>query len=613
MCGIIGFIGTNGCFEYLYNGLESLQNRGYDSAGICSINAGKFIVDKFATTNEINSLKRLKNYEFKHNDSTIGIGHTRWSTHGSKTNENAHPHLDHKNKIAIVHNGIIDNFQEIKNALKKEYNINFRSETDSEVIVNLISVYYDEYQNMENAINQASKYLHGTWALVILNLDEPDNLYCIRHGSPLLIGCHDSYILVASEQSGFCGKVDKFTYLKDDDLVIINKKNESINFVKKSQYDMKDISLINLSLKPDPYPHWTIAEIHEQKFSSARSFNCGGRIINDTEVRLGGFDNKKNNILNTNHLIILGCGTSYFAGLYGSNFFKELSGLETVQVIDGGEFSSHDIPKKGATTLILLSQSGETKDLHRCIEIGRDNSLFMIGIVNVVDSLIAREVDCGCYLNAGREVGVASTKSFTSQIIVLSLIAIWLAQNKKINETKRKEYVKELIKLPNDIEKTLSNVEDMAKNISKFLLDKHSCFILGKGWCESIAKEGALKIKELGYIHAEGYSAVALKHGPFSLLDDKTPVIFVNPNDENHGRVNNAIEEVKARGAPIILITDSEKHEDIFKYIIKVPNNTIFKGILHIIPLQFIAYYLSLFKGNNPDMPRNLAKAITVN
>lgn len=615
MCGICCYIGYNSGFALAFEGLNMLLNRGYDSCGCAGMSSnGEMKIFKYATTSQNNAIDLLAKHRIDFADCQLLTFHSRWGTNGTKTDANAHPHIDYKDRIALVHNGIIENYFELKQELETKYNICFRSQTDTEVIVNLISVYYDFHdKNMEAAIMQATQRLQGTWAIAVICTDKPDNLYCARHGSPLLIGFGDNFAMIASEQSGFAGHIINYICLNDGDAIVLKKQNGKVEFERKFLYEMKDITIKDTTLSPDPYAHWTIKEIKEQIESSDRSINFGGRLLNDDKVKLGGIENYKDRLSDIEHLILLGCGTSYHAALHATVFFKDLTNFITVQAFDAGEFSHRDIPKKGKTVLVLLSQSGETKDVHRCIGIAKQYNLFTVGVVNVVDSLIAREVNCGCYLNAGREVGVASTKSFTSQIIVLSLLAVWFAQIKENNNCRRIEYVKCLRSLPHDIKKTIIDTEDQCKNIALFLKDKNSCFVLGKGDMEPFAKEGALKIKEIGYIHAEGYSAVALKHGPFSLLQKDTPVLILQPfsNNDDYVRVNSTIEEVASREAPICLITDKKPYMK-NQFTVMVPQNNIYRGILHLIPMQIIAYYLSVYKGNNPDMPRNLAKCVTV-
>jgi glucosamine--fructose-6-phosphate aminotransferase (isomerizing) len=307
----------------------------------------------------------------------------------------------------------------------------------------------------------------------------------------------------------------------------------------------------------------------------------------------------------------LGCGTSYFAGQHGLHFFKDLCDFGNVQLFDGAEFDEKDIPKYGTTALLLISQSGETKDLHRCIEIGKQKDLLLIGLVNVVDSLIAREVHCGCYLNAGKEIGVASTKSYTSQVTLLSMIAIWFAQKKEINENKRINYIKDILQLNYDIKNTLDiNNKYIEGIVQKLFHNRDNCFILGKGKSESVAKEGALKIKEISYIHSEGYSTSSLKHGPFALLSENFPVIIIAPNDINYSKSENAYEEIKSRNAPILFITDKKNQDK--ENVLYIPENKTFRDMLSVIPIQLLAYNLAVSRGINPDTPRNLAKVVTV-
>ena len=427
MCGIIAYIGFKDCFKILLDGLKQLQNRGYDSAGICTIdNSKNLFIKKYASINNKNAIKLLD--EIKPKEGTIGIGHTRWATHGPKTDINSHPHMDNNEDFILVHNGIIENYLELKNFLIKN-NYTFKSQTDTEIIVNLISYEYNLSGDVVDSINKTIDKLEGTYALCIISKHTPNKLYCVKHGSPLLISCNENFALVSSEQSGFCNKTNKYICLGSKDICTLEKQNDRVIIKTKYKYNNHKISFKDYSLKPDPYKYWTIKEINEQIESSNRAISFGGRLLDNDKVKLGGLNENINILKRIDNLILLGCGTSYFAGMLGMNYFKELCNFNTVQLFDGAEFTENDIPKVGHTVLVLLSQSGETKDLHRCIEIGKNKDLFLIGVVNVVDSMIAREVNCGCYLNAGREVGVASTKSFTSQSIILSMMAVWFFTN----------------------------------------------------------------------------------------------------------------------------------------------------------------------------------------
>ena len=619
MCGIFGIVLSNNnenIYNLIINGLIQLQNRGYDSAGVCVIKNNKFVVNKCASTNKINALDKLmsmKDIKESKDNTYIGMGHNRWATHGVKNDTNSHPHLSGDSNFVIVHNGIIENYNEIKQKLIKDGFI-FNSQTDTEIIVNLLQYNYNnqECKDMIYIIKQTIDELRGTYGLLIQSLYEPHKLYCVRNGSPLLIGQNEEEVIVTSEQSGFCNKISNYITLHNDDICVITKKNENISINTSHNYIKKNVTLVDSNQTPEPYKHWTLKEINEQPDVILNSINKGGRIKNISEVKLGGLEQNIDNLKNIDNIIILGCGTSYFAGLYGMYFFKQLCEFNTVQVFDGAEFNEQDIPIIGNTTFILVSQSGETKDLHRCIEISKNNNITTIGIVNVVDSLIAREVDCGIYCNAGKEVGVASTKAFTSQVVCLSMAAIWFSSLQNINEKKRVRMVSDLHNLGADIKLTL---DLCSENVKEYItkINKSNMFLLGKGSDEFIAKEGALKIKEISYIHSEGYSSSSLKHGPFALLDENFPVIILNMDQTHRAKTLNCYQEVSSRNAPILLITnDISISSEISCDIIYVPENKSYSSLLGIIPIQLLAYHLSINKGINPDKPKNLAKVVTV-
>ena len=608
MCGIVAFLGEGNAYKNIYNGLVQLQNRGYDSAGITIIKDNSFITNKHASQQDKSALEVLKD---KDQDSSIGIGHTRWATHGAKTDVNSHPHQSFDGIFTIVHNGIIENYQNLKSFLASK-GIESVSQTDTEIIANLLAYYYAENKNVELSLKKLTEQLKGTWGLAILCIYEPNKIYCTRHGSPLLVGIENNMIMITSEQSGFCNLFNKYIVLNNQDICILeyNKNKHEVSIETKDNYIEKTSLDMNNALTPAPYDHWTLKEIFEQIDSSMRVISLGGRILSNNEVKLGGLTDHTEYLLNLDNLILLGCGTSYHSGMMALHFFKDISEFNCVQLFDGADFSSKDIPKVGKTGLLMISQSGETKDLHRCITIAQENDLYMMGVVNVVDSLIAREVHCGCYLNAGREVAVASTKAFTSQSILLSMMATWFAQNRAKHELKRMKIIKDLRKLHMDIKTTLETSETQIKKILPLFDNQNHCFILGKGKGESVAKEGALKIKEISYIHAEGYSTSSLKHGPFALLEKDYPVILLGTQDEFYNKTMNAYEEIQSRYARIIMITDDDKCNR--ENIIKIPLNETFRHLLCVIPLQLLAYELSIRRKINPDMPRNLAKVVTV-
>ncbi len=613
MCGIVGFLGKT-CIESILLGLKLLQNRGYDSAGISYIESNKIKTVKFASTNTHNSLEKLESVIEKEDpQSNIGIGHTRWATHGGKTDMNAHPHQDNAGRIALVHNGIIENYYELK-AEVQDLGYILHSQTDTEIIAVLIGRYLDENATMNEAIQKTVQRLLGTWALAIIHQDFPNKMWITRNGSPLLLGIEDDYIMVASEHLAFGNCIKRYIVLENHDLIEITNDSGEIKYNKDIRhYIINNKAEILVETQPTGYQHWMMKEIAEQPASIIRAMNNGGRIESNVSVKLGGLDTYKDQLINLNHLIILGCGTSYHAGQWSMDIFKALDIFDTIGLYDGADFQMKDIPKKGKTGLILLSQSGETKDLHRCINIAKEYDLLTMGVVNVVDSLIARETNCGVYLNAGREVAVASTKSFTNQCIVLSMIAVWFSQNRGTCLEKRRKIIADIRNLPIQMGKIMEKDQSLYDDIkSRFSLN--SAFILGKGPSYSVALEGALKIKEVAYIHAEGYSTSALKHGPFALIEPGTPIILLDLDEETRDKTQNAFQEILARGAYIIRIVDykMENRNSANVSIIEVDKNKTYGSLLANCIIQLLSYYLALSREYNPDFPRNLAKVVTV-
>ena len=463
----------------------------------------------------------------------------------------------------------------------------------------------------------------------MINRLEPNNIYCLRNGSPLLIGIdtNKEYSIITSETSGFNNLVN--TYFSLDDNVICNisldlnnkiKTNMNLDSIIINNIELSKCNFNNL-LTPEPFAHWTLREIYEQPDTIMAAINNGGRIKNYKEVKLGGMELHIDSVKDIEHLIILGCGSSFNAGLYGAYFFKILSSFTTVQVIDGADLTDYDLPLSGKTAFIMITQSGETADLYRCLDIAKKRNILTIGVINVVDSLIARNVDCGVYCNSGKENAVASTKSFTSQVVCLSLIALWFSQIKNINQQKRIDIIKDLQNLSILYTKTLKSCDSIVKNIASDIYNYTNLFLLGKDCDSVIANEGALKIKEITYIHAEGYSASSLKHGPFALLDKNFPVILLNCNDKYNSKIYNTLEEIISRDTSVILITNSSKSNsyisDVFSSdtnsnIINVPKCNYYNELLGLIPLQLLAYYISIKREINPDKPKNLAKVVSV-
>jgi glucosamine--fructose-6-phosphate aminotransferase (isomerizing) len=621
MCGIIGILmkptyrTSEQIVEHLETGLQRLQNRGYDSCGVGLLNGGETIIEKYASTDTSNSLSllsaRLAERKEPSWSLSSGIGHNRWATHGSKTDENAHPHLSYDKRFMVVHNGIIENCETLKANLPPHP---YLSETDTEVVAHLLSHHYEATKNTLESIRRTIRELKGTYGLVIINRDLPDHLYCVRNGSPLLVGASDTFAIVTSEQSGFGGSVNTYITLETDDICILSRDTGKIRITTTGIYTSTDVTAPTTTPTPAPFPHWTLKEIHEQPSTILNNINLGGRLLNDREVKLGGLETMAAELRTARHVILLGCGSSYNAALYGAAFMKQLCNFITVQAIDASELQPSDLPKTSdRVAVVLISQSGETKDLHRCLALLHSTTTFTVGIVNVVDSLLARDVDCGVYCNSGTEVGVASTKSFTSQVVCLSLVALWFAQNQQTNQSLRASVIKSLRNLSNDYARTLAQVDRQAKALAETVLkDTRSMFILGKGCDKYIADESALKIKEISYIHTESYSASSLKHGPFALLDADFPVIIINCEDEHDDKITSCYHEVKARHSPQILISTKTSTSTSTNNTIIVPKNKHYGALLALIPLQLMSYYLSINKGINPDTPKNLAKVVTV-
>ncbi len=605
MCGIIAYLGGENIKQNILLSLQNLCNRGYDSVGIMLNNSNnKNILIKHITDNSL-AIEKLSDSIVDLKDNyKVALGHTRWATHGPKTINNAHPHCDNDKKFYLVHNGIIENYKELKSFLIKN-NYTFYSQTDTEVIVNLLSYYYSKSNNIKDAINNVVLNLNGTYGICFYLTDAPDTLYCFKNGSPIVISINDSSAIISSEISGFNNLTNKYFVLDNNDYCIISYKNNEIVFESKNIYKNNIIEKNILDNKKGDYEHWTLKEIYEQKNSIQRALNYGARIKDIYNVKLGGLENMKDELKQLNNLLIIGCGTSYYASKIGKKYFYDLTDFDNINYIDGCEMDIIDIPKKGKTGAILLSQSGETRDLYNCLTLLKEKNILCIGVINVINSLIAREVECGVYLNAGPEIGVASTKSFTSQLVILKLIALWFSNY----NNKKKIEIEGLQKIHLEVNNFLKDVS-FIKEYSSKIKNFKSLFLLGKGKLFNIAEEGALKIKELSYCHAEAYSGSALKHGPFSLLEKDFPVILLIKKDKYYDKMCSVYEEIKSRNADILVITDDVNFCHKQKIIIN-SNNSI-SEILFIIPLQLIAYYLAVNKNNNPDYPRNLAKVVTV-
>lgn len=621
VCGIIGVISHEPVAHFLMDGLKIMEPRGYDSAGITTIVDGKLLTTKFASKGATsNAIALVEEHLPLHKNSLIGIAHTRWATHGGATDRNAHPHLDEDGRIAVVHNGVIENYASIKKNLIDKHGLTFKSETDTEVIAQTIGLFVREGLAVEAAVAKATLTFEGTWGLCVMDSKNPNILIAAKNGSPMLIGLAEGKTFVASETAAFGNQAKRFIPLEDNEIVVLNVENNSLDVTRIQQNRNEAVT----ATTPDPYAHWTIKEIYEQPEALARALNYGGRMFGDDNVKLGGLSENEEALSNVKHLIIAACGTSLFAGLFGSYLMRAMASFETVQVVDAAEIEDSNFNMVGEVALLVISQSGETKDTHRVVEMAKNKGIVVLSIVNNVGSLIARSATCGVYINAGRENAVASTKAFSSQVTVLSLMAIYFSKlthrNKRdIGSSARKECVTALHKLPTSFGMCLSkDIHKQCKKVALKLFEKQvdHLFVLGKGAAMPIAYEGALKIKEISYVHAEGFSGGALKHGPFALLGIDTPIIFIVLDDVHAGKMRVAIEEVTARCSEVITITNIPNiwkgYTKEMGEVITIPSNGILTALLAVIPLQFIAYELSILKGINPDRPRHLAKTVTV-
>lgn len=610
MCGISTLIAKKGNMnlELILKSLEQIQNRGYDSVGI-----------GFFLENKLNYIKKLNIDNFndiyiqnKNISSNIYIAHTRWATHGGISLNNTHPQISNSGKICLVHNGIIENYLQLKEMLIKN-NFTFKSETDSEVIVNLIEYYFDKSNDIIGSIHKVTNVLQGTYGIALITTYSPDDIFLFKKGSPIVLSYNDNVIMASSEISGFNNLFNNYYEINNNQICILNK---SINFkiLNMDLIEIKDvykseIKQFNETLKTEKYEFWMEKEIFEQADSLKRSINNGARIY-DNKVKLGGLDKIRKfiNFTSDRHLLILGCGTSLHAGLLSLNYFKKYKCFNSYQSIDGSEFCYDDIPSSGQIFVIFCSQSGETYDLIKCFEILESNNrCIKIGIINVIDSSISKIVDCGVYLNCGKEVGVASTKSFTSMLMILKLVSLWFYQIFEFNLVNLNKEIDKIRKVINNIPNCLTN-----KNFNKFIekLNKEHLFILGKNKMEFVAKEGALKIKETSYIHAEGYAGGSLKHGPFALLEKDTPVILLIDH-KNKTKMLNTYQEIICRNSYCLIITNI-KNLPFNDNVILLACEENYEEFEFSIILQMIALELSKIRNLNPDKPRNLAKVVTV-
>ncbi|MEM4702875.1 MAG: glutamine--fructose-6-phosphate transaminase (isomerizing) [Candidatus Pacearchaeota archaeon] len=594
MCGIIGYVGFRNATPLLIEGLKKLEYRGYDSAGLCVISDKLNIVKKKGRIEELEK----ENLNFQGN---LGISHTRWATHGEPNEINAHPHLDCTKSIAIVHNGIIENYKTLKEILEKE-NHKFVSETDSEVLAHLIEK-FSETNDFEKAVVKSLELVEGTFGLAILKSKE-NRIIAARRGSPLIIGIGNGEMFVTSDASAILNYTKKVVYLRDNEIASLTKDNYTIRNLEGSPVDSKihEIKWTIDQLERKGFKHFMLKEIFEQPEAIKNSLR--GRLRDGIKLSINlNFDE-------INRIIITACGTSWHSALIGKHIIEKIAGIP-VEVDYASEFRYRDPILSDKDLVILISQSGETADTLAALREAKKKGAKTLGIVNVVGSSIAREVDSGIYLHAGPEIGVASTKAFTCQIIVLLLLALYIKQLKNNFETK---LLDEIRNTPLIIKSVLQDSAKIRELAEKFKNNKNFLY-LGRGINFPVALEGALKLKEISYIHAEGYPAAEMKHGPIALIDEDMPVLFLAPKDQTYEKILSNMQEVKARKGKIIaLVTEEDPRiRELTENIIKVPKvSEELSPVVNVIPLQLFAYHLADLKGLDVDKPRNLAKSVTV-
>lgn len=609
MCGIVGYLGKSSAANILINGLKRMEYRGYDSAGIAVLNDG--IIKTTKKKGKVSELERM--VDLSKESSTIGIAHTRWATHGFPNDINAHPHSDQANKITIVHNGIIENYTAIKKKLTLD-GYKFVSETDTEVLAVFIGALYEKFGDLEYAVRFALSEVDGTFGILVLSADHPDMLIAARRGSPLLIGIGDDEFVAASDAAAVIQYTKQVIYLNDNEIAIINRdgyqtktisNEETISKIEQIEFDLEQI-------EKGGFEHFMLKEIFEQPETIQNAFR-GRLLVDEGDVKLGGLRQIQEQLRSAERIIITACGTSWHAGLVGEYMIEHLANIP-VEVEYASEFRYRNPVIKKNDIVLAISQSGETADTMAAVREAKQKGATVLGIVNVVGSSIARYTSAGVYTHAGPEIGVASTKAFTSQLTVLTLIAIMLGRMNTLSKYEGIKIAKELLKIPDKIKKIFESA-DKIQEIAKQHAKAKNFLYLGRGYNFPVALEGALKLKEISYIHAEGYPAAEMKHGPIALIDENMPVVFIATQDEIYEKIISNIEEVKARKGKIIAIaTEGDTRiESVADNVIYIPETLpMLTPILSVIPFQLLAYYTALELDCDIDKPRNLAKSVTV-
>jgi len=613
MCGIVGYIGNKEAYPIIINGLKRLEYRGYDSAGFI-VNAEKFVSEK--TKGKVSDLEE-KAAKDVIPTATFGMGHTRWATHGVPNDKNSHPHLSNSGKLAIVHNGIIENYQSIKQRLQQEGYV-FHSDTDTEVLINFIEYIKNKKQlPLEEAVRYALNEVIGAYAIAVMEEDNPSKMVVARLGSPLVIGIGENEFYIASDASPFVEYTQNALYLEDGEMATI-ELNKELQVRKIHNNEEVDPTIQELKISIDAiekggYEHFMLKEIFEQPLSIQDTMR--GRLLEDGTTKISGINNNLKQFLSADRIIIAACGTSWHAGLVGEYLFEELTRIP-VEVEYASEFRYRNPVINSSDIVIAISQSGETADTLAALKLAKERGAFIYGICNVVGSSIARLTDSGTYTHAGPEIGVASTKAFTTQLTVLTLLALHLGHKKgTIDHETYKRLCKELAHIPDLVAKTLEMNKDKVLEIAREYKDVSNCIYLGRGYNFPVALEGALKLKEISYIHAEGYPAAEMKHGPIALIDENMPVVFLAPSKGHYEKVVSNAQEIKARKGKIIaVVTEHDcQMSSLADHVLEIPEvDEIFSPILSVIPLQLLSYHIATMRGCNVDQPRNLAKSVTV-
>ena len=610
MCGIVGYIGDKDAFPILINGLKRLEYRGYDSAGVALLNGETYLYKRKGKVSDLEEFIGTKSVL-----GNIGMGHTRWATHGEPNDENAHPHASFHNKFIVIHNGIIENYSRLKEKLIHR-GYEFKSETDTEVLANLIEfIYMKGDVTAEMAVRLALSKVVGAYGLVVMCKDEPDKLIAARKGSPLVIGIGQGEYFLASDATPIVEYTKSVIYMNDNDVAVISKNELLLKTIDNEALtpNIQELSLDIGEIDKGGYDHFMLKEIYEQPRAIADTFR--GRIDSEhTNIHLGGLHAVWPNLEKARRIIIVACGTSWHAGLVGEYLFEEFARVP-VEVEYGSEFRYRKPIIYADDIVIAISQSGETADTLAAIKIAKEAGAMVLGICNVVGSSIPRETDAGVYTHAGPEIGVASTKAFTAQVTVLTMMALKLAHRKyQISLDQYHHLINELTLIPEKIEKRLL-ANNHIKKIAELYKDSTNAIYLGRGFLFPVALEGALKLKEISYIHAEGYPAAEMKHGPIALIDKNMPVVVVATKDSSYEKIVSNIQEVKARNGVVIAVV-TEGDDTIRKmadHVIEVPETPEHLApLMSVIPLQLLSYHIAVMRGCNVDQPRNLAKSVTV-